>query len=509
MAEELITEVHIKLSKPQFAVYKARKDRILSMAGQGGGKSGMIGFLSGIFVQHYPQVKGFIAANTYQQLSQSTLVQCTKFWGKYFNLTRYDAKTGQGDYVMDKQPPGAFTRFHEFKSYGGIISFRNGAVIFVGSLDNYLAHDGKEFGWAHLDETKDSKEAALKDVILARIRQEGIWIDPNDPDPTTNLHYDPEKKPDPTYKPFNPCYIHTSPSEGTVEWLNRMFNLDEWEHEILDRIVSETDFFYRERNHQAVCIYSTYHNQANLPESYIPNKILDLTEAQQLKFIYGYPFSKTGGEYFPSFDRIHSVRECPLILGAPIHCSLDFNVMPYMTLIAMQIHEDIISQEYELRIFREYCLSSPLNSTTAVCEAFLRDYQHYITDLFYYGDASGRSRIPGKGNATNYDDLRAAWDYYLAHGSDRVSIKNKGVLKRRDFLERIFQGKVHINGKKVRIYIDPECKEMIKDLQYLKLGAEGKHKEEVKNADGAKYQKLGHTSDALEYMICEILDDLM
>lgn len=498
-------EREITLSKPQGAVLKARKERVLNMAGQGSGKSAMIGVLTGLYIQLFPRVKGFVAANTYMQLNQSTLIQCTKIWAEKFGITPYDPRTGQGWYVMDQKPPASFTVYHKFKSYSNIISFRNGHTIFVGSLDNYLAHEGKEFAYAHLDETKDTKEVAIKQVILARIREKGIWYNPQDPDPLTNLSAE-HGSPGDGWVPFNPCFIHTSPSEGTVEWLTTMFKLAEWEKEILAHIVSETDFFYREQGNRAVCIYSTYHNQANLPENYIQNRKDDLTEIQQLKFIYGYPFSQTGGEYYTQFSRLKHIQPLEIQRGKPFHISFDFNVLPYMTLIVAQLYED--DQIFQIRILKEYCLKSPQNSTRAVCEALLRDHQSDIQDLFYYGDASGKNRIAGQGDKSNFNDVEEVLAYYITSASDRVARRNKPVLKRRDFMERLLAGKLMVGSRPVELVVDPECTEMIKDLQYLMLGKDGKLKEIVRTADGASYEKLGHTSDALEYMICEILEDL-
>lgn len=509
------------LSEPQYAVFSARRSRVLNMAGQGSGKSALIGILTGAFAIKFPHIKGFVAANTYMQLTQSTLSAITKLWASWYGLQRYDPASKKGDYVIDCQPPKGFTRLYEFKSYNNIISFRNGHVIFVGSLDNYLAHDGKEFAYAHLDETKDTKETALKSVILARLREAGIWYNTADPEPTTNLLYGKTKEEAianakaeglevlaENLQPFNPCYIHTSPAEGTVEWLTTMFKLEEVEKEILVKIQSETDYYYNEEANRAVCIYSTYHNRRNLPENYISDRLADLTSAQALKFVFGYPFSKTGGEYFTQFDRLTHIQPCPLIKGAPFHITLDFNVLPYMTLLCAQIEETAI--EFRIRFFKEYCLSSPKNSTEAVCEELILDYQDDILDLFYYGDASGKSRVAGFGDdMTNFNTLREKLEYFITDASNRVSKKNAGVLKRRSFIERILAGKVWLGTKRVVIVIDPACKELIKDMQYLMLGKDGKLKELATNAEGASYQKLGHTSDAAEYLVCELLSDLM
>src|SRR5690606_8903937 len=166
----------IKLHTPQLRVFKSRKALTLNMAGQRAGKSHLIGIKSGIFVKKAPKIKGMIAANTYMQLTQSTLVAVKKVWRDYFGITEYDSKGNpNGHYVIHKHPPKHFIKFDNYDNYRSIISFANGAIIYIASLDNYMAHDGKEIGWAELDETKDTKEEALKAVILARLSQPGLF----------------------------------------------------------------------------------------------------------------------------------------------------------------------------------------------------------------------------------------------------------------------------------------------------------------------------------------------
>lgn len=82
----------IRLSHPQNAVLKARTPLVLDMAGQGGGKTEMIGIMSAILIMGFPQVKGFIGANTYMQLSQTTLEKAMGVWAKYFGWDEYDRK---------------------------------------------------------------------------------------------------------------------------------------------------------------------------------------------------------------------------------------------------------------------------------------------------------------------------------------------------------------------------------------------------------------------------------
>lgn len=210
------------------------------MAGQRVGKSHMIGFKSGYYVKNFPKMRGMIAANTYKQLSQSTLVAVRKVWKQEFNITEYDRiRNPNGVYVINKKPPAHFKINEAYDRYDGIISFRNGAIIYIASLDNYAAHDGKELGWAELDETKDTKEEALTSVILGRMSQPGLYIDEHG-----NLVYLEEGSD--TYEPFNPVCINSSPAVATPEWLIDMFQLHEFDAEILEKITSfPTSFIKR------------------------------------------------------------------------------------------------------------------------------------------------------------------------------------------------------------------------------------------------------------------------
>jgi len=273
----------VNLSAPQKEIIFSKQDINLFLAGMGSGKTYLGGILSADFVINYPKVKGFIAANTYDQLNTSTLYRIKAVWDELFKMQ-------EGiHYVCGLKPPDSWVKSgHYFDSYNNIISFVNGAVIFQGSLENAKSHEGKEFGWAILDETKDTREEDVKEVVLMRLREKGIEIDG---------------------KPWNPLFILTSPSK--VPWINEWFKLDEYEADIRGAIYSDTDFFHKQYDNKAVCISSTYHNAVNLPPNYIEGKKFDLTTEQFNRVIYGDPFMKTGGEFYSSFDRSIHVKPTP------------------------------------------------------------------------------------------------------------------------------------------------------------------------------------------------------
>lgn len=258
-------------------------------------------------------------------------------------------------------------------------------------------------------------------------------------------------------------------------------------------------------------IHSTYLDNPFLTEDDI-RELLLLKEVDENEYnIYAlgkWGRMRTGAEFYPQFKESVHTGDFQFLPGLPVHLSYDFNVVPYMTLLAIQYIQE--PELIRFRVFKEYCLPSPLNTTTAVTESFIDDYGQHFNTAFYYGDASGNNRIAGKGDEVNFDDVRAALVKYVDSGSDRTSGSNKPVLKRRKLVMKCLADKMFLGKKKVIIEIDEGCKETIRDFKYVKLGQNGKLKEEVTNKKNkVKYQEFGHTTDAFEYCFCEVFDALM
>lgn len=488
------------ISDPQYKVLTASKPLILVMAGQRGGKTYGIGLRSAIRVTWFPKVPGMIAANTYLQLTQSTMAEVRKVWAKDFGYLEYDRRSCPGGaYVVNKQPPAHFKRFMQFDDYLGIVSFKNGAVIFTASLDNYSAHDGKTLGWCELDETKDTKEIAVKQVVLARLSYHGLYIDSEG-----DIIY--SEKPVPGYTAYNPCIFNTSPSEGVVEWLINLFDLKRHEDYIEKHIMNPDQYIYIEEARKAICIYSTHWNQKHLAPGYIENRLDQLTEIEAKKFIYAYPFSASAALYYPYFESVKHVTRVDRIPGRPDHLAYDFNLVPYMTLVCSQIAET--DTEVQIRIYKEYCLKPPGNTTEDVTRAYEFEHTGEIADVFYYGDAMGTRGVEGFGDRfTRFDDVRKVLRKYIGQMSDRTVRHNPGLIKRRTLVNKILAGKFFIGNKKVVLLIDHTCEETIRDFRYLKIGLDGKLKEKVTDKEtGRTYEKLGHTSDAIEYLLAYLFE---
>lgn len=539
LSEELEEEISVTLSEPQAILMETRANRVLDMAGQGGGKSQNIGYHSGFLITNFPRARGFIGANTYDQLSGATLKNCFEVWRKVYGMTEYNKiENPMGAFVYDRKPPPHFQQFIKLKSYKNVMCFWNGAMVILGSLENYQAQDGKEFAWAHLDETKDTKEEAVKEVITGRLRQRGLWVTPEG-----ELIFEMESpagrrlgfKTDLTndeaqgmgWLAYNPLLIHTSPASGLVVWLNDWFDLDRFRAKIKTEVLKKEHGFYHKENPDArtcVVIYSAYHNKENLPLGKLEEQEKSLGEERALKLVYGYPFAKSGGEYFTDYSRLLHVGNVPFLPELrSVVLGWDFNVVPYLTCLKVQFkyitrYIDDHNIKYEevqpgykaievlqVRVFGEYCFESPRNTTEAIGEQFKADHPKGSVDVTYYGDSQGTNRIEGL-NKTRYDFVDDALWEYLHNDSNQVVNPNVSPYKRRDLMNDIFGGRIIY----VEIIIDESCEKTIEDMEQCKLGPKGKVKTRVVDEDTKEsYEPYGHTSDALEYIVSEVAKHLM
>lgn len=480
----------MNLSLPQLEIFLSTQKINLFLAGVASGKTYLDGIISYRFISEFQNVIGFIGANTYGQLNTATFKRISEVWHS-LGLIEYNEHNKTGHYVVGKKPPDTFNIIQKgFISYNDIVTFKNGSTIFLGSLDNAKAHEGKEFGWAILDETKDSKESDVKDIILARLRQKGIYVKKNIL--TT----------DSTGISICPLYISTSPAK--VDWINSWFRLDEHISEIQEKIYDKYDYFKLNFDNKFCTISSTYHNEQNLPANYIEDKRFDWLPEKFNSLIFGNPFTQTGSEYYPFFNRLKHVKACKYNPDLPLHTSFDFNYVPYNSNSIWQI--DKKEDKYIVRCIDEFALKNPHNSTEEVCEAIIARYSNHKSGLFIYGDATGRSRSTMNREYKNQFQIIEKMLYPLMNqNSMRVPLSNMPNINRRDFINRAFEGKLPFE-----IEIDEACKYMISDLTYTKqdsiTGLKDKHI--VKDSEtGEQYQKYGHFTDGAEYFICEAFKD--
>ena len=462
------------LTRPQLAIYNSKRNYNLFMAGIGSGKTHIGGEVAFKYISNHPEIRGFIGANSYGQLSKSTLVKMQKVWAS-------KGVKENTHYVIDKQPLSHFRVIGEkLKSYSNTISFANGCLIYLGSMDSYKLIDGMEFGWAILDETKDTKEVAVKEVIIGRLRQAGL---PKD---------------------INPLYIFTSPAK--VDWLNEMFELDHYQDEIESIIFRKGKYFRKATGDQLVVISSSHHNKKNLAKGFIDRLIKAFKGNEDLKnmLIYGLPFGRSGGEWLHSFDQKYHVKECHFNPDLPLHIALDFNVNPYMTLLVHQIEH--VENKVKVRMIDEICLENPQNTTPDVCHELINRYEPLgLKFLYYYGDPSGNARKTNSKEArTDYKALEQVVYRFINEDSNRVPKRSEPVSNSKYFLNRVYSGNTNIE-----LEIDPKCVNFIGDAKYLKEDSNGSFiKKKVKNSKtGVTSEERGHCMDAHKDFMRTLFED--
>lgn len=505
----------LEYSDPQYDICTSTAQRNLFHSGVGSGKSHCIGALSLDFAIHNPEVRGFIGANTFRQLSSATLDKVFKVWEQDFGLVK-----GK-HYVVDHIPPDNYKIYGpRLKSYENTISFNNGCLIFTASLDNYKMIDGTEFAWAMLDETKDTKEEAVKEVIVARLRQVGMFVDrygklwkkqtleekvKENKFKIITFENDVEWYVDDAgnkIQGFNPLYIFTSPAK--TRWLTDMFQIDKYSTEIEKCIYSKDDYFRKRVGDKLIVISSTYHNEKNLSSGYIDRLIADVgaDKNRVAMLVYGSPFAKTGGEFYSQFSRIKHVSRFEPWTDEPVHLSFDFNLVPYITCNAWQIK--YVQGRYKVRCFKEFCLPNPHNNAESLSKRIDADIGNLLKKgLFIYGDYSGKT------NDTVSEDIRNEFEMiekilkrYLSNSSNRV-IRNGLHTKRRDFMNKIFNG-----GFNIDIEIDERCIETIADFEFVKESSTGGKEKKKVTKEGKSFEEHGHTSDAADYFFCSAFEGL-
>lgn len=499
----------IKVSDPQGAILESLSQRNLFLSGTGSGKSHCIGLLTADIIINYPNLIQFIGANTYAQLSKATLKRVFEVWENVFGWRR------DIHYKVDCQPDASWPKLDvKLKSYDGTIVFNNGAMLFTASLDNYKAIDGTEFAIAYLDETKDTKEEAVKEVIINRLRQPGLWV--NDGRLIDNQQAaDKIKESGGEITGFNPLYVFTSPAK--VDWLYKWFKLTDHYEEIAAKIFSKTDFFQISDPHRCVVISSTYHNEENLSDGYIDNLLRDY-EGNQEKidiFIYGSPIAKTGGEYAYNFKRTTHIVPVSYQPNLPIHSTFDFNGLPYSTNICSQVEVNTTDKIIYWNIYQTYPrhgIKTP-KSTEELSEQILSELTRieHKSGLFIYGDASGENNNSMlKEVKHHYSVINTTLFKYLNDRSYRVLKRNPPLNARRDFLNKILNGSEFFDGYRIIVRIDPSNDILIEDLEFCpadKNGHKDKSKTGIDPITGNKFEKYGHFLDALEYCACALFAD--
>ena len=189
----------------------------------------------------------------------------------------------------------------------------------------------------------------------------------------------------------------------------------------------------------------------------------------------------------------------------PIISSWDFNVQPYMSTLSIQI-------DYNQK--KVYVLDEILgrpedkeNNTPKLSRKIANKYltEKHLGGLFITGDPAGLARsTQTEEGVNNYTIIMSNMDNPVLRVKKKLLSKQPPQVTRLEYVNSLFNG---FDGWE--ILIDMRCRRLTEDLVYQKKNADGtKAKTKVTDPkSGIKYERYGHLSDCLDYVLCLFLND--
>jgi hypothetical protein len=182
-----------------------------------------------------------------------------------------------------------------------------------------------------------------------------------------------------------------------------------------------------------------------------------------------------------AFKRQDHVTSLPVDPALQLLWSMDFNVDPMCSIVA-QRHGDTLYVVDEIVLRRA--------TTEMAAEEFVRRYPNHPRETIIYGDASGYS----------HHSVSRETDYNIVRETLRASGLNVGELQtvaknpHVGMRIRVVNSKLRNARGDIKLWIDPKCKELIKDLEQVNYKA---HTPEI---DKTRDRERTHASDALGYL---------
>ena len=189
----------------------------------------------------------------------------------------------------------------------------------------------------------------------------------------------------------------------------------------------------------------------------------------------------------------------------PLVTVWDFNVAPQMSVLLAQINYD----SKEVRILEEV-LGRPEekeNNTPALARKVrMKLYRDkHIGGVDVTGDPAGLQRsTTNEDGVNNYTIIADIFGKGVLRPKVKLLRKQPPQVTRCEFVNEVFDG---YNGWKIRI--DVKCRKLTQDLIYQLRNEDGS-KSKQKTTDpktGVKYERYGHLSDCLDYLLCYYLRD--
>ncbi len=222
---------------------------------------------------------------------------------------------------------------------------------------------------------------------------------------------------------------------------------------------------------------------------YVLNKVPDFydrlkhsyNEALYQQEVLGQYLSLQGGLVYSAFDRREHVKPLQVNPNCPLLWALDFNVDPMCSVVAqIEAGRVFVLDEIALRHA----------STQEACDTFQKRFPNHRMGVVVYGDASGNTV-----QTTGTSDYKIVRDHFRSHHGAPATYKvPKANPNVRDRI-MLVNSKLRTAAGEIRLFVDPRCKELIKDFEQVSYLPDS-------NAiDKEKDRRRTHLSDALGYLL--------
>lgn len=223
-----------------------------------------------------------------------------------------------------------------------------------------------------------------------------------------------------------------------------------------------------------------------------------------------------GSLWMRSFNRSKHLRPLKYEPGLPVHLTFDQNNLPYSTMIAYQIvpmEDDTI----EVRAIREFCYKPPANTTEDLCNGAIYEFVGLSDEdgnpigdpeFYIYGDTTGRNEVQRKERnelAHHYDAVKKHLAPFIHSRSMRVAASAPSIKGRQRFMTVLLE-----EGTFLRYVVDPSCKELIADFEYLAEDENGGYvKKRVKDKEtGQSWEERAHCMDSTINFLYQAFKDI-
>jgi hypothetical protein len=194
----------------------------------------------------------------------------------------------------------------------------------------------------------------------------------------------------------------------------------------------------------------------------------------------------SGARAYPGFTRqLNAHPQPPIQVRRPLCWFFDFNVAPMVSGVGQR-------EGRVFRVLRELILDE--GNVLEMVDWFRQIYPTHGAEVWVYGDATGKGRDAGTGKS-DYQLILNAMRGYPAPVRLKVPEVNPHVVDRINAVNRVCKDEYG----EVCLDIDPECRELIADMEQVLRDIRGKIKK-TSNASDPYYRRT-HISDAMGYWI--------